>query len=332
MTWKERRTVTILSIILAVLAAALLVVLGIRYREHRAADGAVQQTGAIAPAAAYTAVTCSNSTATLSFSLDETGRWIWSDDPDFPLRQDAVPAILEALAALTPQQVLSDPEDPETYGLDDPTASITASGEGVAEISLVFGKATTDGESYYAVMNGDESVLYIFDGALQTALQTPIYDMCDLPDLPDLTEETLASVVIQGTPAGETPGPVTTLNAQRAEDGGDAAWRCDGVNVTDNPTVQALLEDLENWMLARCVDYRPSDEAADICGFSAPDASVTITYSTEGGTDQTLVLTVGKAPADGEGRYVRVGEDTTIYLMETALMDPLMRLAANGLE
>ena len=37
MTWKERRTVTILSIILAVLAAALLVVLGIRYREHRAA-------------------------------------------------------------------------------------------------------------------------------------------------------------------------------------------------------------------------------------------------------------------------------------------------------
>ena len=43
MTWKERRTVTILSIILAVLAAALLVVLGIRYREHRAADGAVRR-------------------------------------------------------------------------------------------------------------------------------------------------------------------------------------------------------------------------------------------------------------------------------------------------
>ena len=217
MTWKERRTVTILSIILAVLAAALLVVLGIRYREHRAAGDAVQQTGAIAPAAAYTAVTCSNSTATLSFSLDETGRWIWSDDPDFPLQQDAVPAILEALAALTPQQVLSDPEDPETYGLDDPTASITASGEGVADISLVFGKATTDGKSYYAVMNGDESVLYIFDGALQTALQTPIYDMCDLPELPEGLENTAYRMAIdvyraEGIGAGEAPaGNVTSI-------------------------------------------------------------------------------------------------------------------------
>ena len=332
MTWKERRTVTVLSIILAVLAAALLIVLGIRYREHLAAGDQVQQTGAIAPAAAYTAVTCSNSTATLSFSLDETGRWIWSDDPEFPLQQDAVPAILELLSSLTPQQVLSDPEDPETYGLDDPTASITAAGEGVTDISLVFGKATTDGTSYYAVMNGDESVLYIFDGALPAALQTPIYDMCDLPELPELTEANLTSVVIRGTPAGETPGPVTTLNAQRAEDGEEATWRSDGANVTDDPTVPALLEDLENWTLARCVDYRPSDEAAEICGFSAPDARVDVSYRTEGGTDQTLTVTVGKAPVDGEGRYVRVGDDETIYLMETALLDPLMRLAANGLE
>ena len=332
MTWKERRTVTILSIIVAVLAAALLVVLGIRYREHRAAGEESQQTGAIAPAAAYTAVTCSNSTATLSFSLDETGRWIWSDDPEFPLQQDAVPAILELLAALTPQQVLSDPEDPETYGLDDPTASITASGEGVAEISLVFGKTTTDGTSYYAVMNGDESTLYIFDGALPAALQTPIYDMCELPELPELTQTNLTAVVIRGTPAAENPGPVTSLTAQRAEEGEAAAWRCDGANVTDDPTVLALLEDLESWTLARCVDYRPSDEASEICGFSAPDAQVEVSYRTEGGTDQTLTLTVGKAPADGEGRYVRVGEDETIYLMETALLDPLMRLAANGLE
>lgn len=332
MTWKERRTVTILSIIVAVLAAALLVVLGIRYRQHRAAGDEVQQAGAIAPAAAYTAVTCSNSTATLSFSLDETGRWIWSDDPEFPLDQDAVPAILEMLASLTPQQVLSDPEDPETYGLDDPSASITASGEGVADISLVFGKATTDGKSYYAVMNGDEHVLYIFDGALQAALQTPIYDMCDLPDLPDLTAFNLTGLVIQGTPAAETPGPVTSLSAQRAEAEDAATWRCDGANVTDDPTVQAILEDLEDWTLSRCVDYRPSDEAAEICGFSAPDAAVTVTYSTEGGTEQTLTLTVGKAPAAGEGRYVRVGEDETIYLMETALLDPLMRVAANGLE
>jgi len=37
MTWRERRLITILSTILLILVAAVLVVLGIRYRESRAA-------------------------------------------------------------------------------------------------------------------------------------------------------------------------------------------------------------------------------------------------------------------------------------------------------
>ena len=40
MTWKERRIVTILTTIVLVLAAALLIVLGIRFREWRAAQQA----------------------------------------------------------------------------------------------------------------------------------------------------------------------------------------------------------------------------------------------------------------------------------------------------
>ena len=35
MTWQEKRVVTILSTILLILSAALLIVLGIRYRENR---------------------------------------------------------------------------------------------------------------------------------------------------------------------------------------------------------------------------------------------------------------------------------------------------------
>lgn len=35
MTWKERRLITVLSVILAILSAALLIVLGIRYRQSR---------------------------------------------------------------------------------------------------------------------------------------------------------------------------------------------------------------------------------------------------------------------------------------------------------
>ena len=35
---------------------------------------------------------------------------------------------------------------------------------------------------------------------------------------------------------------------------------------------------------------------------------------------------------DGTGRYVRLGDDSTIYLLPTASLDPLMRVSVNGLE
>ena len=52
MTWKERRLITVLSVILAILSAALLIVLGIRYRQPR---DAVQDPAAQAAQAAQAA-------------------------------------------------------------------------------------------------------------------------------------------------------------------------------------------------------------------------------------------------------------------------------------
>ena len=84
MTWKERRTITILSSILLVLVIALLIVLGIRYRQSR--ETPVDSTEAsgdalLTTADEYTSLSYYNGSATLSFSLDETGTWLWIDDP-----------------------------------------------------------------------------------------------------------------------------------------------------------------------------------------------------------------------------------------------------------
>jgi len=35
---------------------------------------------------------------------------------------------------------------------------------------------------------------------------------------------------------------------------------------------------------------------------------------------------------DGTGRYVRFGDEPAIYLMELELLDPMMRLAYQGME
>ena len=80
------------------------------------------------------------------------------------------------------------------------------------------------------------------------------------------------------------------------------------------------------------MDYHPSDDAAAICGFDHPAAKVSIRYTTETDTEQTLQLTIGSRLPDETGRYVQLGDDSTIYFLPTELLDPLMAVSVNGLE
>lgn len=360
MTWKERRTVTILLSIAGALFLALLIVFGMIYRQGReealaGSDGAAGLSAAGAPVdpGAYSALRWYNGSATLSFALDENGAWVWADGPDFPLKDDTVTSILEILTSLKFQQVLPAGEDKSEYGLDAPAATLTATA-GTGEQSLVFGKTTTDGDSYYMMMNGDESTVYIVADTLMKLMQTPVYDMCALPELPDLSEGNLRAITIQGpVPAsesseeggdgeGEEPGdpeepaeeperPAVTLNARQS--GGEdqpALWFEGSDNVTAAPLMLDLLQDLKTMSMAKCVDYFPSDEAAEICGFQPADAVLKVEYAANG-TDQTFTLTVGARMPDESGRYVRLEEDGAIYALATDSIDAVMTISVAGM-
>ena len=356
MTWKERRTVTILLSIVGALFLALLIVFGMIYREGReealagtAAPAGLSADGKAVDPGAYTALRWYNGSATLSFALDEEGKWIWADGPDFPLKDDTVNSILESLSSLKFQQVLPAGEDKSEHGLDTPAATLTASA-GEKEQTRAFGKATTDGDSYYMMMNGDESTVYIVADTLVKLMQTPIYDMCALPELPDLSEGNLRAITIQGpVPEDESPEedggaeegpeepveeperPAVTLNARRSS-GEDqpALWFEGSDNVTASPLLQDLLYDLKTLAMAKCVDYFPSQEAAEICGFESADAILKVEYAA-GGTDQTFTLTVGARMPDESGRYVRLEEDGAIYALATDGVDALMTISVAGM-
>lgn len=334
MTWSERRTVTILSVILAILFAALLVVLGIRHRENLAAaeSGTVQVPPGEDPVQfLYTSLTYDNGSTTLSFSRDEAGVWVWSDDPNFPLDDTTISAIVQNLSNWAPQQTITDEAVLTNCGMEDPAASFTATTTN-GFVSLLFGKTTTDGASRYVRLNGDETTVYILDNALYDLLCVPIYDMCLLPELPQLKEEAMDKVVIRGAETEEGVFISTVLAAQRP-DGEDTAttWRCSGANVTDDATVRALMEDLQALAFEKCIVYRPSEEAVSLCGFDNPTTLI-VDYFTDTGVEETLTLEIGNPLPDSSGRYVQRADDTTIYFLPTAALDPLMRISVTGLE
>lgn len=113
MTWSERRIVTILSTILLILMAALLVVLGMRYRASRDIGKeapAPGDTGVVTDQNAYTSLQYDNGSTTLSFTRDENGTWTWDGSRDFPLDDTVITSILELLTNWKPQQILTGAE------------------------------------------------------------------------------------------------------------------------------------------------------------------------------------------------------------------------------
>lgn len=316
------------------LAAALvlmLAVMAVRWRRIRQEDD-TQSVPApeVSALGEYTAMTYSAGGLTLSFQRLESGRWQWTDEPDFPLDDTTVRSIAELCGALKPQQTLTDAGDIEGYGLDDPAAELTVTDDRGKTLTLSFGNATTDGESRYMMENGQTDTLYILDDALYQALCVPVYDMYAMPQLPVLSSSVLESVTLAGN--GSDGGSITVLTAQRTEGTDSVTWRSNGANVTDDARVQGLLADLRNLQLERCVDYRPSEEAAEICGFGAPCAMVTAVYRGDGDTDATFTITVGNTAPQSESRYVRLNGDSTIFLLAPESLDPMMNIAAEGLE
>ena len=327
--WRQRRLIAFLSTVLGILVAAVLLVAGLRYYQHRQRLASAAETSPAAGTAtqyAYTALTYSNGSTTLSFTVDpEKDRWIWADDPDFPLDERAVTELCSLAADMKPQQTLTPEDTMEAYQLDDPQIYLTLVDAGGTSTTFTFGKTTTDGTSYYALKNGDESTVYIYDGAVVEKMSLPIYSMMELPVLPALTGKTLVSITFDG----EVP---TVLTAQRAEGSDEATWRSGGANVTDSPAVQGLLRELEMLTITRCVDYKPTGEAVALCGFEAPAAQLEIVYRTESGAEQSFSLTAGAQSLDGSGRYVRLGGDSTIYEMTADSLTDLLAIAAGGLE
>ena len=324
-------------VLLAVLAAVLL--FKRPSAEKQAEEEAAQEAAsAITEDHGYTSLTYTNSTATLSFTQDEDGSWIWADDPEFPLDDSTITYIIQILQSLKPQQTITDGDTLEAYGLDQPSATLTATDAETGEtLKLTFGKATTDGTSYYMLMNDAESPVYIVSDTLYNYLSTPIYDMCVLPELPVLTEETLNSLTIQGaveTTLTAAHNESTSTDETDGEDGEETSsvtWTSGETDVTDNETLQSLLDELSTLSFTKCADYKPSDEAVELCGFGSPTAVLTASYVTDSGTEGTLTLTLGTKNVDGDSYYARMDDDTTIYLLSASAVSALVTAASSGL-
>lgn len=333
MNAKQTKTLKILVGIIALLLVVLAAVLLINRNRDAAQEGDSSQESLSGGETAYTDLTFTNDTSTVSLAVNEEGAWYWVDDPDFPVSETAVTRITNTLAAITPEQTITEGDTLDAYGLEDPAATVRATTAAGGQVSFAVGNAVTGSESRYALFNGDESTVYIISGNLYSLLSVGVYDMMDLPDLPVLPAERIDSISISGQVSTVLTAAVSVPEGGSSADSADVtvSWRSGGANVTDNDDAQNIVSDVSVLSLTRCEVFKPTVESASLCGFDAPQASLTVDYTDDAGAEQTLSLTIGGTTAAGDGHYVRLEGDDTIYSMSSDSLANLLKVADGGL-
>lgn len=340
MTKSQKRALNRLLAILILLILLLTVTLLAKRRQETAEDDSSASSGDASTSQVteetigFTSLSYNNGSATLSFSLKEDGVWYWDGDRDFPLDTTAIDAIMAALSPLEPEMTITEGDTLEAYGLDDDTLHLTAVYEDGTQIQLTFGDQVPEGTNYYALKDGDTETVYVLSSTIPSKMATAIYDMMALPQLPQLEEKDYSSVTVQGSQetvvvAFEGTGQSDGSAASSASSAEEAAvsWLCDGVDVTDNERLRELISALSALELDACQDFKPTADAVTLWGLDTPAVVVKITY----GTNQLLTLQIGAETLDGDGYYVRIDDDATIYSISADGLEPILTVAELGL-
>lgn len=127
---------------------------------------------------------------TMSF-VKEDDAWKLSDDSETSLDNDAIEAIADAFCQIEAVRVLEGADELSSYGLEDPTYTITLKAESGTEITLYIGDAT--GENYYATV-GDKMVIYVIDSSAVDAIE---FDIATLEAKVETEEETVEDITAE---------------------------------------------------------------------------------------------------------------------------------------
>ena len=181
-----------------------------------------------------------------------------------------------------------------------------------SQVQLTFGSQVPSSTHYYMLRSDEPSTVYVVESALPEVMSNAVYDMMVLPEIPAMN--TLHSIFLSC--AGKEL--IVTYD--------DSSWLYGSEDVSKNEVLTALVNSLSSLKLAKCENFKPSADGLSFWGMDVPSVIVQVYYD----DDQLLNLEIGHKTLDGNGYYVRMNDDTTIYSMDADSIETIIFTAQNG--
>lgn len=355
---KKRNTVIVL---LAVLIAVCGAYFGVqKYNEAQEARETEEDGDASIPVIALedvAAVSYDNEKASLSFEKQED-TWVNTEKEDFPLMQNRINSIANAMKDLSASRKLEDVEDLAQYGLDSVTKTVTAKDSSGNEKTLKIGAVNEYTGDYYAMVDGDDAVYTISDSLVNYTDYT-LEDLQQLDTVIAVTSDQANQVTLlkggtqmtfekkdveaQEETAEETEAE--QASSETAEETGEAdateetetaaaeqAW----FEVTDagetqlteeeETSLDAAIDAAGSASVDSCVNYKVEGEDRAQYGLDeASETVITISF-TAADEEGTSTLHVGNLDETGAYYYVGVGDSKAVNLVEKESLDAIFEV------
>ena len=331
-----------LYILLGILAVACIATFAVMQMEERKEQ--IKETGEIIlelPSESVQSLSWEYNEETLAFHKDET--WLYDEDENFPVSEEKINELLEQFQAFAAAFIIEDVEDFGQYGLDDPICTINLSAEEQSYEVKLGDYSKMDSQRYVSI--GDGNVYLVKHDPLDE-YDAVLSDMIDHDEIPSFDH--VSQIQFAGTEAYSIAYQENSADSYNADDVYFTQWS--GKNLPlDTSKVDSYLRSITNLNPVNYVSYNVTDEELQTYGLDAPELTITVDYTTEGGDDEeiadTFVLYVSPDPEDVKAAkeaededqeaeisaYVRVGESQIVYKISSSSYKTLTAASYNDL-
>lgn len=291
----------------------------------------------------------------VSFIIDKEERtfekkddaWTLAGETSFPVDQDQLTNALGAYTSTEADRELTDVENLEEYGLDEPSNTITFTTEEGDETTIRVGMKNDSTSQYYVNKDDEENTVYVVPEASFDPFMNSLYDFAKMDTFPEVDSGNVKKIKIENQDK--------LLEVEQDSDTG--LWEFSDGNATekaDSAKASSLASAISSLEYSEFVDYNCTDESK--YGLDKPYAVITVDYQEEEETsseeetsteneeeteetetaetetdeeeeepvlvDKQLVLCVGDE-GEEDTRYVKVNDSNEIYTISQEQLSSL---------
>lgn len=193
---KNRKKALIIAIICLAAAAVLyLLVVKLSQRSEDADSSDDSLVISSVDSGQITAISYEKDGKSLSFRKED-GTWYNAEDKSFPVDQDSLTTMTNALGAVSATRKLDSPEDLSEYGLDSPVLTVRYMASDGKEAEFTVGDTNDAAGGSYLKISGDDAVYLVASDFVDT-FNSDIYQLADMESFPTITSDSITDINVK---------------------------------------------------------------------------------------------------------------------------------------